>query len=59
MPINNVKVNYYIPSFIPVKESLTYLGITIYKNIHKIARENFNNILGQKGQKWHSKMEES
>ncbi len=45
MPINNVKVNFSIPSFIPIKESFTYLGITIYKNIHKIARDNFNNIL--------------
>ncbi len=45
MPINNVKVNSSIPSFIPIKESFTYLGITIYKNIHKIARDNFNNIL--------------
>ncbi len=34
-----------IPSFIPIKESFIYLGITIYKNIHKIARDNFNNIL--------------
>ncbi len=45
MPINNVKVNSSIPSFIPIKESFIYLGITIYKNIHKIARDNFNNIL--------------
>ncbi len=45
MPINNVKVNSSIPSFIPIKESFIYLGITIYKNIHKIARYNFNNIL--------------
>ncbi len=45
MPINNVKVNSSIPSFIPIKESLIYLGIAIYKNIHKIARDNFNNIL--------------
>ncbi len=45
MPINNVKVNFSIPSFIPIKESFIYLGITIYKNIHKIARDNFNNIL--------------
>ncbi len=29
----------------PIKESFIYLGITIYKNIHKIARDNFNNIL--------------
>ncbi len=42
---NYVKVNSSIPSFIPIKESFTYLGITIYKNIHKIARDNFNNIL--------------
>ncbi len=27
------------------KESFIYLGITIYKNIHKFARDNFNNIL--------------
>ncbi len=47
MPINNVKVNSSIPSFIPIKESFIYLGITIYKNIHKIARDNFNNILGK------------
>ncbi len=45
MPINNVKVNSSIPSFIPIKEAFIYLGITIYKNIHKIARDNFNNIL--------------
>ncbi len=45
MPINNVKVNFSVPSFIPIKESFIYLGITIYKNIHKIARDNFNNIL--------------
>ncbi len=45
MPVNNVKVNSSIPSFIPIKESFIYLGITIYKNIHKIARDNFNNIL--------------
>ncbi len=45
MPINNVKVNSSIPSCIPIKESFIYLGITIYKNIHKIARDNFNNIL--------------
>ncbi len=45
MPINNVKVNSSIPLFIPIKESFIYLGITIYKNIHKIARDNFNNIL--------------
>ncbi len=45
MPINNVKVNSSIPSFIPIKESFIYLGITIYKNIHKIARYYFNNIL--------------
>ncbi len=45
MPINNVKVNFSIPSFIRIKESFIYLGITIYKNIHKIARDNFNNIL--------------
>ncbi len=45
MPINNVKVNSSIPSFIPIKESFIYLGNTIYKNINKIARDNFNNIL--------------
>ncbi len=45
MPINNVKVNSSSPSFIPINESFIYLGITIYKNIHKIARDNFNNIL--------------
>ncbi len=45
MPINNVKVNSSIPSFIPIKESFIYLGITIYKKNHKIARDNFNNIL--------------
>ncbi len=45
MPNNNVKINSSIPSFIPIKESFIYLGITIYKNIHKIARDNFNNIL--------------
>ncbi len=45
MPINNVKLNSSITSFIPVKKSFIYLAITIYKNIHKIARDNFNNIL--------------
>ncbi len=45
MPISNVKVNSSIPSFMPIKQSFIYLGITIYKNIHKIARDNFNNIL--------------
>ncbi len=45
MPINNIKVHFSIPSFIPIKESFIYLGITIYKNIHKIARDNFNNML--------------
>lgn len=49
MPINNVKVNYPIPSLILVKDSFIYLPITIYKNIHKIARDNFNNILGKDG----------
>ncbi len=34
----------FLPSFIPIKESFIYLGITIYKDIHKIARDNFNNI---------------
>ncbi len=29
MPINNVKVNSSIPSFIPIKESFIYLDITI------------------------------
>ncbi len=29
MPINNVKVNSSIPSFIPIKESFIYLGITM------------------------------
>ncbi len=43
MPINNVKVNFLFPHY-PIKESFIYLGITIYKNIHKIARDNFNNI---------------
>ncbi len=41
MPINNVKVNSSIPPFIPIKESFIYLGI----NIHKVDRDNFNNIL--------------
>ena len=45
MPINNVKVNSPIPSFIPIKDYFIYLGITIYKDIHKIARNNFNNML--------------
>ncbi len=40
MPINNVKVN-SIPSFIPIKESFIYLGITIYKIIHKISPRQF------------------
>ncbi len=39
-----LKLIFSIPSFIPIKESFIYLGITIYKNIHKIARDNFNNI---------------
>ncbi len=45
MPINNVKVNFSIPSFIPIKESFVCLGITIYGNIHGIARDNFGGIL--------------
>ncbi len=46
MPINNVKVNFSIPSFIPIKESFNLFGHYQYiKNIHKIARDNFNNIL--------------
>ncbi len=40
-----LRLIFSIPSFIPIKESFIYLGITIYKNIHKIARDNFNNIL--------------
>ncbi len=54
MPINNVKVNSSIPSFIPIKESFIYLGITIYKNIHKIARDNFNILVKVKNdiQRW-------
>jgi len=47
MPINNAKVNCPIPSFIHIKDSFIYLGVTIYKNIHKIARDNFNNVLGK------------
>ncbi len=45
MQTNNVKINSSIPSFIPIKEYFIYLGIIIYKNIHKIARDHFNNIL--------------
>ncbi len=45
MPINNVKVNSSIPSFIPIKESFIYLGITIYKTFIRLPRDNFNNIL--------------
>ncbi len=44
MPINNVKVNFSIPSFIPIKESFIYLGITIYKTFIRLP-DNFNNIL--------------
>ncbi len=44
MPINNVKVNSSIPSFIPIKESFIYLGITIYKTFIRLP-DNFNNIL--------------
>ncbi len=44
MPINNVKVNLSILSFVPIGESFIYLGITIYKSIHRIARDNFDNI---------------
>ncbi len=36
MPINNVKVNYSIPSFIPIKEFFIYLGITIYKTFIRL-----------------------
>ncbi len=36
MPINNVKVNFSIPSFIPIKESFIYLGITIYKTFIRL-----------------------
>ncbi len=45
MQFNNVGVGFSIPSFVPIKESFIYLGITIYRNIHKIGRDNFNNIL--------------
>ncbi len=45
MPINNVKVNSFYSLIYPIKESFIYLGITIHKNIHKIARDNFNTIL--------------
>ncbi len=38
-----LKLIFLFPSFIPIKESFIYLGITIYKDIHKIARDNFNN----------------
>ncbi len=38
-------IHSFIHSFIPIKESFIYLGFTIYKNIHKIARDHFNNIL--------------
>jgi len=34
--------NVPIPTCIQTKSTFTYLGITIYKNIHKINRDNFN-----------------
>lgn len=40
-----IKFNSSIPSFIPIKNSFIYLGIIIYKNIHKITRDNFNSII--------------
>ncbi len=45
MPIGNVEVGFSIPSFVPIGESFVYLGIAIYKNIHRIARDNFSGIL--------------
>ncbi len=45
MPLTMVKVNFFYSLIYPIKESFIYLGITIYKNIHKIARDNFNIIL--------------
>ncbi len=36
---------FLFPHLSLIKESFIYLGITIYKNNHKIARDNFNNIL--------------
>ncbi len=45
MPINNVKVNFSVPSFIPIKDLSSIWALPYIKNIHKIARDNFNNIL--------------
>lgn len=46
MPLNNIDTN-AIPVCIQDKNSFTYLGITIHKNIHKINRDNFNTMLSK------------
>lgn len=43
MPLNNIDAN-AIPVCIQAKDSFTYLGITIHKNIPKINRDNFNTM---------------
>uniref|UniRef100_A0A3B1KHZ5 Reverse transcriptase domain-containing protein n=1 Tax=Astyanax mexicanus TaxID=7994 RepID=A0A3B1KHZ5_ASTMX len=47
MPLNKLCQNVSIPSIIPVKESFAYLGIDIYPDIHKSARENYIGMLGK------------
>jgi len=47
MPLNNIHTSVPIPNYIHIKSSFTYLGITIYKNIHKITRDNFNTMLSK------------
>ena len=47
MPLNNIHINAPIPIYIQTKSTFTYLGITIYKNIHKINRDNFNTMLSK------------
>uniref|UniRef100_A0A8C1TDE5 Reverse transcriptase n=1 Tax=Cyprinus carpio TaxID=7962 RepID=A0A8C1TDE5_CYPCA len=47
MPLNNVHTDVPIPVYIQSKSSFTYLGITIYKYIYKINRDNFNTMLSK------------
>ncbi len=40
-----LRLIFLFPHLSLLRNLSSYLGITIYKNIHKIARDNFNNIL--------------
>ncbi len=55
MPIDNVGVGSSVPSFVPIEESFTYLGIAMCRSIHGIARDSFGNVLvgvGNGVQRW-------